>query len=405
MKLKYKLLIIILVLPVSLFAQDFGLVTSVYSGYGYSGDEDNAFDFKANLWPRFSCLIGDNSELYVAAGVTLDNEDGFRVFPELLRIEFSTRFGSGGLRVGRINYSDPFSIIASGLFDGAQYYISLPVGRFSAGVWYTGFLFKERANITMTSDDYYNYYKPLDYSDFINTYFASKRLIAALDWSHPSIARILRLNVSAIWQFDLNDSGNKYHSQYIVLKSGIQFNKFLIEAGGAVEFSQSEADDFSTGVALAGVLGFAWILPTSFSSSLSFNARIAGGKIEDSLETFNPVTTKYFSNILECKMSGVSVFDIGYQARFNQKMSTSLSVLYFVRNDLAAFSGYPLSKLSDKSDGYFLGGEIFAQFTYKPFSDLQFNLGGGAFLPALGNTAPEEKPLWRLELTAVISIF
>jgi len=41
---------------------------------------------------------------------------------------------------------------------------------------------------------------------------------------------------------------------------------------------------------------------------------------------------------------------------------------------------------------------------WSPASDLQINLGGGIFLPSLGNVAPNEKNFWRIEINAIFSL-
>jgi len=397
LKLKYKLLLIIFFLPFILFAYDFGLTAKINSGFG-GGDEADFF-LRGDLWPRFSVLIGDNAELYISAGLTFDYSDAFTFIPELLRTEFAMRFGGSGIKIGRINYSDPLSIIASGLFDGAQYYFNTGAGRFSACLLYTGLLYKKTAGITMTDNDIKNYILPLNYADFSDTYFAPGKLIAALEWNHPSVFNLLRLNSSVILQFDLSGSGVNYHSQYIIFKGAYQTGMILIEAGGAVKFSQlTENDDSKFRAAFAGDLGFTWLLPTAFNSALSFSGKIAGGRINETLWEFTPVTGINFGNIITKKISALSFFDLNYSARFNNNISASLSTASFIRNDLATVTGYPVT---NDSSGYFLGQEIYADFTWMPFSDLRLNAGGGIFIPALDNS---EKPYWRIDFNIVISI-
>ena len=396
MKIKLVLILIILILPVSLFAFDFGLVAGVNAGYGYQDGDENAFTFRGDLWPRFSALIGDNAELYIAAGLAFDYNNAFTFIPELFRTEFSMRFGDSGVKIGRIDYSDPLSFVANGLFDGVQCYLNTAAGRFNASLFYTGLLYKKTAGITMTAGDIDNYSLSLDYSDFIGTYFAPKKIIATVDWSHPSVLKLFRLNASAIFQFDL--SGSDYHSQYLVFKGGYQTGRFLIEAGGAAEFSQNVS---IFNISFAGELGFTWLLPASFNSVLSFKGVIAAGRINETFGEFIPVTSSYFGNIFVRKMSALSVLSLNYSAQFNEKISASLSAMYFIRNDLAVVSGYPVA---GDSSGYFLGPEIFARLVWKPVSDVQLNASGGVFLPALGDAGQNEKPHWRLELKAVISI-
>jgi hypothetical protein len=72
-----------------------------------------------------------------------------------------------------------------------------------------------------------------------------------------------------------------------------------------------------------------------------------------------------------------------------------------VRNDLITYENPGL-----KEDGYFIGAEFFAQLVWSPFSDLQFNLGGGVFVPSMGDAwVKNEKPQWKIEINAVLAIF
>jgi len=247
------ILFITLVLPVSVFAFDFGLIANVYTGFGNKNIEEVSADFKADLLPRFSMLIGDDGEFFLSAGLTFGADDGAYFVPELLRTEFSMRFGNAGVRLGRITYSDPLSFIANGLFDGVQGFHNSPLGSFKLGLWYTGLVFKKTASIGMTLDEQVNLETPVDYSNFADTYFAPSRMIFAFDWGHPSIAELINLQFSIITQFDLTGADTKLNTQYFTLKAGFPIKRFLFEAGGSLGFFQSKTDDSNySGVMFAG---------------------------------------------------------------------------------------------------------------------------------------------------------
>jgi len=407
---KYCLLLAVIcalqwLMPAPLEAADYGLVINQTLGADNkgSGDEDAQVDYQAIILPSFSSLIGDNGEFSISAGMTLGYEEDFSYVFELLRTEFSMRFGNAGIKAGRISYSDPLSFIANGLFDGAQFYHNSAMGSFNAGAWYTGLLYKKNANITMTPIDQAKYDSELDNGDFYDTYFAPPRLLAALGWEHPSLGEFMRLKTAVIGQFDVNDEDYKYHSQYIILKAGVPVKNLLIELGGSVAIAEAVLDDENEiNTAFAGDIGFFYTLPTSFLSRLSFTTTIGGGKLDDNIGAFIPITTKTYGDILEAKMSGLTALGLNYTARVNSAIGTSLSVSHFVRNDLGTYRGYPLS--FDSGDGYSLGTEFFARFIWSPVSDLQFNLGGGVFAPALGNADKDADPQWRIALTAILSI-
>ncbi|MCL2721274.1 MAG: hypothetical protein FWD47_08045 [Treponema sp.] len=386
--------------PLSLWAIDFGLVTNVNMGYGNIGSDDSKFNFKIDLWPRLSMLIGDNGEFLFSAGLTIGVDEGFYIIPEILHTEFTMRFGSSGIRVGRINYSDPLSFIAEGLFDGALFYHNSGLGVFSAGAMYTGFLYKKNANITMTGNDLVNFSMPIDYSDFFGTYFAPSRFVASLGWEHPSVGEFMNLNTALIAQIDLTDTDNKFNSQYLIAKAGIPFSSFLLEVGGSLGITQNDESSFN--MAFAGEAGIYWLFTSEFNSRLSVVARIAGGRSENSANAFIPITTKYYGYILKHKMSGLTVVSVNYSSRLSQNFGAFANASYFIRNDLGTFQGYPVSS---GSEGFFLGPELSAGLTWSIFSDLQLGLGGGFFMPSLGNAGSKESMQWRIELTAKMSIY
>jgi hypothetical protein len=130
-------------------------------------------------------------------------------------------------------------------------------------------------------------------------------------------------------------------------------------------------------------------------SRLSLLARYSSG-------AFTPFTTESQGNILSTKLSGLTALALDYAIRLHPDFSGGITSTYFIRSDLKAYNGYPLS--DDSGNGYFLGNEFFARLLWSPASDLQINLGGGLFAPSLGNAAPNAANLWRVELNAVFSL-
>jgi len=399
-------LLLILLLPVSLCAFDFGLITNQYAGYGYEGGDDNVFEYKANFLPRLSFLIGENGSFLVSAGFTVGTEDKTYYFPELLNTEFNIRLGGslrgGAVKAGRIYYADPLSFIASGLFDGAQFSYNSAAGIFRVGAWYTGLLYKETANITMTANDLAIYESELDYDDFAKTYFAPKRLLASVDWEHPSILEMFSLKAAVTSQTELTEADEKLHSQYFTAKASVPVKRFLFDFGGSLQTAQNTTqEETHLFVAFAWDFGVFWTIPASFHSRLSFQGHFAGGKVDDSVGAFVPVTNRTFAMVYQPKLSALTILDFTYTARINRAVGASFSALCFIRNDLGTFKNYPVK---EDSEGYILGTEFFARVVWSPFSDLQFILAGGTFFPSLGNVS-DEKPQWRIGLSAILSIF
>jgi hypothetical protein len=399
------LLVVFFLLPVTLPAVDFGFITNIYTGIGNPALDETSLDFRVDLWPRFSMLISDNSEFLLSAGLTFGVSDGeFYFIPEILHTEFTMRFGASAVRIGRFNYTDPLSFIAEGLFDGMQFIHNSEIGMFHVGVWYTGLLYKKNAKITMTDNDIRRYVSDVDFSDFFNTYFAPSRLVLSLGWEHPSIGDFMNLQTAIIGQLDFTSSSSKFHSQYFVFKAGIPFSEFLVEFGGSVGISQTvTSSNTDVGISFAGEAGFFWLFPSAFNSRLSFIARIAGGRIDNFCDAFIPITSKEYGNILQHKMSGISVLSVNYSSRLSRSLGIMADASYFIRNDLETFRGYPVDS---GKDGYFLGPELYVRASWSPFSDLQLNLGGGLFIPALGNSSKaDEKIQWRIDLTATLAIY
>jgi len=394
--------ILLLLLPVmpchkqSLWAADFGLVLDQSGGYnGYGG----SWDYTAALLPRFSGLIGDSGSFYVSADVAASYAgEKWSVVPELLRTELWL-IDNAELRFGRLYYSDPLGFIADGLFDGLRLAINTTAGSFSAGAFYTGLLYKKRARITMTNEEMLSYREAVDYDDFPGTYFAPKRLVTALDWEHPSLGGSFRARASLLAQFDLEET--QLHSQYLTGKVSLPVKAFLFDLGGSFELKETSGD---VEPAFAVEAGTSWTLPTILGSRLSLLARYASGETDGMIGAFLPLTTKSQSSLLQPRVPGTSMISLSYVTRFHRTVSMALSSSYFIRNDLETYSGYPVSG-AEGEDGYLLGNEFFGRLYWSPFSDMQLTLGGGIYMPSLGNVAPELSNVWRIDAGLVLSLY
>jgi len=396
-----RIVVILLLLPAALYASDFSLVANIHNELKSHQDEP-AYGLNVDLWPRLFMMIGDDADLVVSAGLSLRYEDKFHFIPELLQTNFTYRFGVSGIRVGRMSYADPLSYAAEGLFDGLQFFYSGNAGRFNVGAWYTGFLYKKNANITMTKKEMLIFDEPVNYEDFSNTYFAPARMIGAIGWEHPSLGEVVHLSAAALGQFDLTDEDTKYNSQYLMIKAAIPKGEFLFEVGGSVSVSQT-IDEIKneTGVSFAGEAGFYWLPPLGVTNRISVTGKYASGKKEDSYDAFNPITTRYVGNLSEYRFSALSVLSVNYSARFAKSFGAALTASYFIRNDLGTITSYPVTP---NSDGYFLGPEAYLRMLWSPMSDIQFNFGGGAFFPSLGDAGSDEPLRWRADLKVIIAI-
>ncbi|MCL1928905.1 MAG: hypothetical protein FWG07_08975 [Treponema sp.] len=398
-RFKYTFVLAFVVLPVfSLAAMDLGLILD----QGGSYDQTEEFQYSGMLIPWFSALIGNNSDLYISAGVSAKYEvKEWQAVPELLRSELKLRMEENGeIKIGRMSYSDPLGFIASGLFDGVHYSRDMNNGSiFGIGAWYTGFLYKKNAYITMTGPELDSYNAPVDYANFSDTYFAPRRLIAAIDWEHPGLSEVIRLNAALVGQFDLSGNDELYHTQYLIAKTIIPVNNFVFELGGCAELIENSNN---LQVSLAGEIGFGWYLPTKIYDRLSFLGRFSSGKFDDTFVAFNPITTESHGGVLKSKLSGLSMLRLDYTARLHQTFSIGLQSSYFILSDLSpdTFGGPPGGK-----DGYFLGNEFYGLLIWSPVSDIQVKAGGGAFLPSLGNADKDADMLWVINLSVVLALF
>ena len=415
-------LLLLALLPcLSLGAVDFGIVLDQRVGYGgYSGLENNHVDYSGSIISRFSVLLGTIGSFYISAGAGADfpseawqPKSKLMVVPELLRTEVSLNFGNGNLLFGRMYYSDPLGFIADGLFDGIQFSYESAMGTLSVGAWYTGLLYKKRANIAMTIEEVQFHRGDADYTQFADTYFAPRRLVSAVGWAHPSLGERIRLKLALLGQFDLPDDrmnqfvlfGNeagRLHSQYLALKLTIPAGVFVFDLGGCFEFLQfSGSGEGTTGIAMAGDLGIS-LVPT-MGSQLSLLGRYSSGRADDNdsrLYAFGPLTAVQQGNIFREKLSGLSMISLDFFARLHQMIAVNLNAACFMRSDLGTYSGY----LATGEKTYFLGTEVSGRLFWSLLSDVQFTIGGGAFLPLLGNVARDANMLWRVEFNFILSV-
>jgi len=364
----------------SLMAFDVGLTLDQNAYY----TSDTVFAYKGLAIPRLSGLMGNIGEFYFSAGINYQNNPWGYV-PELLRTELFWSQGGMELFLGRMTYSDPLGFIASGLFDGERFSYHSDAGSLGFGAWYTGFIYKKRINIEMTPGDKESNDTVLDYDNFTESYFAPRRILAALDWEHQGLAERIYARFSLLGQFDI--TGAELNSQYIIGKMIIPFRIFALSFGGCLELIEnSENKD----MAFAAELGTAW--RTAFQS-FSISARYSSAE-SDSMAAFLPVTTNPQGQILSEKLSGISIASMNYTARLHRTFTISLTPSYFFQSDFFNPSGQ-----------FLMGAEFFGAFYWSPLPDINFNLGGGVFMPLLRNVKPDGEIMWRVELNLVLSLF
>jgi hypothetical protein len=95
----------------------------------------------------------------------------------LLQTGVTGRAGALEFEFGRMMYADPLGYIANGLFDGVKFTFYTDAGNFSAEAWNTGLLYKKCVKIEMTDDEWIVNNTPLDYGNFMDSYFAPRRVL------------------------------------------------------------------------------------------------------------------------------------------------------------------------------------------------------------------------------------
>lgn len=387
---------VILLLPSVLGAMDFGVLLDQYAAFGSYGEDSSFFEYRAGLVPRVTHYFSEKTSIFAAASITFGYNGGFYLVPELLRTEFSYYSGPLGIKAGRFHYSDPLGIIADSLFDGAQVSYGFNIGRISAGVWYTGFLYKKNARIMMTGKEETSYGADLDYGNFFETYFAPKRLLAAIDWENLSLFDFLQLKASVIAQFDFSGESDKYHSEYLVVSASVPVKSFVFNAGGSFEAVQFTGTADNNYFAFAGELGVTWTLPIKMHSRLSLKGHYASGNISNDFGAFMPLTTTYSGDLIQAKTTGIMYLDMNFSMRISNELGASLNVGYYRRTDVKS-----KTVSINNNETLDLGIEIFARGVWSPFSDLNVSLGGGLFLPSW----KDQKTIWRIDLGAILALY
>jgi hypothetical protein len=381
------------------FSQDHGLTLRssplVYAG----GGSPRPADFTGTAVPWFSGPLGEQGDIYFSAGISAESSEGeWKPVFEPYRFGFSYRFDSGPrLEAGRLSYREPLSLVCSGLFDGVALDFDLRGTRLSAGVFYTGLLYKKSAYIVMSPGDYADYYDR-------DHYFSSRRMLFSLGWGLP-VSGGAGLDLEMIGQVDLNkpDAGligdRRVHSQYALAKFTLPFLRYFnAETGAVLGLIEGGRD---AGFCFAASADLAWLPPGGGNDRLSLGMAVSSGVWGDGVKAFLPVNTIARGRVLGPRLSGLAVAEGEYSARIHPSLSTQISAAYFLRTDTRTYNDPELDLISLSP---LLGGEVYCGFTCAPASDMSVSLGGGAFFPQLGRAFESgASPRGRVSLEVILS--
>ncbi|MCL2066481.1 MAG: hypothetical protein FWG99_03340 [Treponema sp.] len=377
-----------------IFSFDFGLLADQRAEA-----ENELFTYSSALTPWFSYNGGQGLTVYLSGLLSMDYKkytdensgDGWNnpvVLPELSRFAIGYRAGRNlFVEAGRVGYTDTTGLAAAGLFDGFRLEADLPAGSMSAGLFYTGLLYKKTAEIIMTADDVNNYAQPWDW----DTYGASRRLLTALRWNIP-LAEYHALSFEALAQFDLNGSEETLHSQYTEIQAEFYPQSRLgIILGALFETMQNSDGGFSAAFGAAGRLKTD--LPGTLNHGLNVTVKYTSGNWNDTFAAFTPINSRTQGLIFPGSISALALLRADYEARILSTLAAEGTMCYFFRT------------FEDPGEsGSVYGGELWASLAYQPFDDVRITLGGGAFFPGLGNIYPDDTDtMWKVRAGLAIS--
>jgi hypothetical protein len=303
------------------------------------------------------------------------------------------------LSLGRQRFQDPAGLTASGLFDGAGGSVNLGICRLSLGAYYTGLLYKETANIIMTSHDQETYEKPLD-AEGLEGYFASRRVLLALTGEFPDITSRISLSAQALAQIDVNDSAEKLHTYYGELRFGVEpLDPLHITLGGIGELAQGPDEVRGSMAALAGA---DWEVPGNLPDLFSAEFLWTAGNHGEQLRAFTPVSGTNAGRVFDGGIGALLKAALSYRVRPVPAFSAEAGLTYFIRTDLETLGD---ADLAGESESRLLGGEVYGSVVWAPDSVFRFSGGGGVFFPGWGGAFREGTPVrWNVKFGLMVSL-
>ena len=384
---------------------DFGLVISqeIESENEYFDVENIHFAYTPSFTPWFSWDSGGKVSIYISNRFFLEynyysyNElaTGWAVpvfKTELTYSAINFRINDTmSLEGGRIEYDDTIGFVASGLFDGIRFKAEISKSAINVGVFYTGLLYRETALIWMTYNDIERYYEPWDWDDSLEYCFASKRILTDVRWD-MSITEAFALSAEFLAQIDVNNDEDiqKLHSEYIEAKVVFHPVSTLEITGGFLfEFMQDEKANNSS--AFGFLAGMKTGVPGSLNDMLKLNIKFTTGPWNEDSIAFTPINSVAQGDIFFMDISSLFYPSVDYSVRLHHTLLAEGSFRYYVNTD------------SDAENNAY-GGELWASITWQPVDDIRLKVGGGVFLPDMGNVYKDSDPMWRVDAVFTLSL-
>jgi hypothetical protein len=379
-------------------AADFGLVLNAEGEY-VSDAAGPGPAFTGSLSPWFSAALPGNLGLYLSGravfeyGVEYGREKRAWAWPPLFELEraelnFRPR-ETVYARLGRLHYRDSGGLIASGLFDGLHGAIGLTWARLSLGAFYTGFLYKETAEIFMTTEDRGRYIQPLKYGNS-ESYFASRRFFIPLDIEFPDLTSRLSLACTLLAQFDINRGPAPLHSQYLAARLGLEAADNLrlgLTAIGALTENSGAAVRSN----FAGAFTADWDIPGALPDMFSVGLRWGSGAVNEWVAPFTPISGMAQGTVFTPALTGLMRAGAAYTARPHRAFSLAAEAALFWRTDVETFTD---AELDGASRDRFLGTEVSGSVIWAVQSAIRLTAGAGTFFPG-GAFTGAAKPRWK----------
>jgi hypothetical protein len=391
-------------------AADFGLVLTQELKASNEAAGSGTFSWLPVFRPWVSGFGGERFSFYISGlagfeyAADFEGDSTWRdpaVLPELGRSEVVWLVSpSVYFRLGRQEYADPSGLAASGLVDGLSGNFSALGGRVSAGCYYTGLLYKNQADIIMSGRDLEEYKKPfaLDAS-----YFASRRVLAALGWEQLGLGPASSLSLGLLAQFDVNEGEEAFHSQYLSARYRLRLPAgFSLKGTGALGLGENHGDE--TRAFFAGVLTISWTPPGPWEDQALLEGMYSTPSLDQGLGSFVPVNSLPQGQVFSPAIGGISRIRGAYTLGFRRSLFFTAEGTYFIRTDTVSFMDAREPERLE-GDGRFLGGELYGAVQWRPLPDLAVSIGGGVFVPRLGNAfSPETELRWKAAAGLILSL-
>jgi hypothetical protein len=400
MNKKITSLICILLLGVTLggFGVDFGLALNVEPEYA-SGITPAGFSVTGTATPWISGLIRTGLSWYASGEITIDYEDAKLALPSVTlgRTELRWRpVSTVFLTFGRQRFQDSAGLAVSGLFDGLSSSFAFPRVRLGAALFYTGLLYKEQAEILMTPHDSANYAKVLNYGE-TDSYFASRRIVAAITGEFPDLTSRTSLALNGIAQFDVKEGSDRLHSQYLAGQYVFTPTEPLrLNLALAAAFTETETTHRQGYAAAAGA---DWETPLTVQDMVSMRFRWSSGAVNEHVGAFTPVNTVAQGEIFTPRLSALMTANASYTVRAHRTLSLEAGAAYFMRTDTETGVDADIDPASQSRS---LGAELYGSAVWAPDSALRLSAGGGAFLPGSA-FVPDTPVRWKIRAGVLVA--